>query len=358
MQGRGRDHGVDAAALGELHGFRTAVDVLGIGARQAGDDGVLGAAGDFAHRLEVAFRGDGKAGLDDVDAHVVEHLGDHDLFLEGHGRAGALLAVTQGGVEYDDAVLLGLVGGVHLCSSFWVVRRSEGAEGFSQLTRTPECPGANRPDGPQGPIRSRSPPRSRVGRDAAGIAGVAAKAAPPKIPEFSLRISIAKPLKPGNPRPKPLTVRCRRPRARPFLDEKCQSLQCQKMVSRGDVFGEGPGGLTPQRCRPPRKRGTRYAAAYRFNHRGLWNTGSPGQAGRRQLCVGEHAFSFSRHDFRPSYSNSLSLCEQRAQGKPGADCARSTACKKTNTHTDWTGTAETSRLSPRNGFTAYTCSPR
>src|SRR5712691_13468452 len=27
-------------------------------------------------------------------------------------------------------------------------------------------------------------------------------------------------------------------------------------------------------------------------------------------------------------------------------------------HTDLTGTAETSRLSPRNGFTAYTCSPR
>ena len=55
----------------------------------------------------------GKAGLDDVDAHVVEHLGDLDLFLERHGGAGALLAVAQGGVEYDDAVLLGLVGGGH-----------------------------------------------------------------------------------------------------------------------------------------------------------------------------------------------------------------------------------------------------
>ena len=106
---------MDAAAPGEFHRLRTAVDVLGIGARQAGDDGVLGAAGDFAHRLEIAFRGDGKAGLDDVDAHVVEHLGDHELLLEGHGRAGALLAVAQRGVEYDDAVLVGLVDGVHLC---------------------------------------------------------------------------------------------------------------------------------------------------------------------------------------------------------------------------------------------------
>jgi len=38
--------------------------------------------------------------------------------------------------------------------------------------------------------------------------------------------------------------------------------------------------------------------------------------------------------FRPSYSISLSLSEERAQGKPGADCARSTACKKETTHTD------------------------
>ena len=29
------------------------------------------------------------------------------------------------------------------------------------------------------------------------------------------------------------------------------------------------------RCRPPRKRGTQYAAASRLNHYGLWNTGSP-----------------------------------------------------------------------------------
>ena len=64
----------------------------------------------------------GKAGLDDVDAHVVEHLGDLDLFLERHGGAGALLAVAQGGVEYDDAVLVGLVGGGHWKNSFGSVR--------------------------------------------------------------------------------------------------------------------------------------------------------------------------------------------------------------------------------------------
>src|SRR4030081_2955938 len=81
--------------------------------RRAGDHRVLGAPGDLADRLEVAFGGDREAGLDDVDAHVVEHFGDFELLLEAHGGAGALFAVAQGGVEYNDAVLVGLVDGGH-----------------------------------------------------------------------------------------------------------------------------------------------------------------------------------------------------------------------------------------------------
>ncbi len=104
---------MDAAAPGEFHGFGAAVDVLRIRARQAGDHGVLGAAGDFADRLEITFGRDREAGLDDIDAHVVEHLGDFELLLEGHGGAGALFAVAQGGVEYNDAVLVGLFDGGH-----------------------------------------------------------------------------------------------------------------------------------------------------------------------------------------------------------------------------------------------------
>ena len=82
------------------------------GAREPGDHRVLGALGDLVDGGKIAFRGDRKAGLDDVDAHRVEELGDLDLLLMGHGRAGALLAVAQGGVEDDDAVLLGLTVGV------------------------------------------------------------------------------------------------------------------------------------------------------------------------------------------------------------------------------------------------------
>ena len=78
------------------------------GARQAAHHGVFGALGDLVDGEEVAFRGDREAGLDDVDAHLVEELRDLELFLMGHGGAGRLFAVAQGGVEDDDAVLLGL----------------------------------------------------------------------------------------------------------------------------------------------------------------------------------------------------------------------------------------------------------
>src|SRR3981081_3974904 len=113
---------MDAATPAALHSFRAAVDVLRRRSRQAGDTRVLGAPGDLADRLEVAFGGDREAGFDDIDAHVVEHFGDFELFLETHGGAGALFAVAQGGVEYNDAVLLGLSDGGHFKNSSYLVR--------------------------------------------------------------------------------------------------------------------------------------------------------------------------------------------------------------------------------------------
>ena len=92
---------MDAPALGVAHGITGAVDVGVDGAREPGDGRVLDALGDGGHGLEIALGGDGKARLDDVDAHGIEAVGDLELLLEGHGRAGALLAVAQRGVEDD-----------------------------------------------------------------------------------------------------------------------------------------------------------------------------------------------------------------------------------------------------------------
>jgi hypothetical protein len=105
---RGGEEGVDARLPRRLDGFAGAVDVVEAGAREAADHGVFGALGDLVDGGEVAIGRDRKAGLDDVDAHLVEELGDLELLLMRHGRAGTLLAVAQGGVENDDAVLLGL----------------------------------------------------------------------------------------------------------------------------------------------------------------------------------------------------------------------------------------------------------
>ena len=71
-------------------------------AGEPADHRVLGPPRDLLDALEIALARDREACLDDVDAHLVEQLGDFELLLEGHGGAGALLAVAQGGVENDD----------------------------------------------------------------------------------------------------------------------------------------------------------------------------------------------------------------------------------------------------------------
>ena len=105
MERRGADEGVDAAALGGLDGLGAAVDVLAICARARPQITAFLARRAISCTLSKSpWLAIGKAGLDDVDAHLIEQLGDLELLLEGHGGAGALLAVAQGSVEDHDAV--------------------------------------------------------------------------------------------------------------------------------------------------------------------------------------------------------------------------------------------------------------
>ena len=101
--GRDAQARVDAGALGGLQGLGRAVDVLVHGASEAADGaGVAGQAADLLDGAEVARGGDGEAGLDDVDAHADELLGDDELLLSVHGGTGGLLSVAQGGVKDVD----------------------------------------------------------------------------------------------------------------------------------------------------------------------------------------------------------------------------------------------------------------
>src|SRR5262249_4094759 len=148
-------------------------DVRHAGACEPRHDGVLRALGDLLHGLEIALGGDRKAGLDDVDAHLVEEFGDFQLLLVGHGGAGRLFAVAPGGVEDDDAVLLGL-----RLSSHWnkillvdcAAPALAGSVSISPLSAQAKCPA-----GPQGLISRRSPSIERVHARATGPAVSAAR---------------------------------------------------------------------------------------------------------------------------------------------------------------------------------------
>ena len=102
VDGRGGAEGVDAGAVGVLHGFAGAVDVPRHAAGEAGDDGVRELFADGLDGLEVALGGDGEAGLDDVDAEGGELPGDLDLLPHVERGAGRLLAVAERGVEDAD----------------------------------------------------------------------------------------------------------------------------------------------------------------------------------------------------------------------------------------------------------------
>jgi len=101
----GGDKGVDAPGVGAGQRFGSAFDVGIDGARQAAHGAVLDVVGDQLHRGEIAGAGDGEARLDHVYLQPLQRPGDAQLFLTGHGRAGTLLAVAQGGVEDDDAIV-------------------------------------------------------------------------------------------------------------------------------------------------------------------------------------------------------------------------------------------------------------
>ena len=107
VQRTGGDEGVDAPARGGRDRFRHLLDVGANGARQAADGRGLDLLGDGVYGVEVAARGDREPGLDHVDAHLLEHLGDAELFLQVHRGARRLLAVAQSGIEDDDPVGIG-----------------------------------------------------------------------------------------------------------------------------------------------------------------------------------------------------------------------------------------------------------
>src|ERR1700726_2994919 len=77
------------------------------------------------------------------------------------------------------------------------------------------------------------------------------------------------------------------------------------------------------------------------------------------ICICSHSFAISPHVLREFIQNSSPSEGQRAQGMPGARCARSLACKsESSTHASHHGHTGITRHSPRNGLRLIPRSPR
>src|SRR2546426_6741088 len=127
------EHHVDLLALGILDRLPHGVDIGASRACQRGDHRSPDLASDTLHRVEIAGRREGEAGLDDVNAQAGELPGDRHLLIRCQRCAGGLLAVAQRRIEDKDAVARGLrYGGLHQLLAFLsafshglIARRSE-----------------------------------------------------------------------------------------------------------------------------------------------------------------------------------------------------------------------------------------
>ncbi len=94
-----REEDVNARAVGKLQRPSGHLDVFILGAGQRRDARLANGLRDGGDGGEVALRGHGKSGLDDVHAQVFKGVSHGELFLRGHAATGRLLAVAQSGVE-------------------------------------------------------------------------------------------------------------------------------------------------------------------------------------------------------------------------------------------------------------------
>ena len=99
MRGRRADECMDTRQIGVFHRLPGPLDIAGFGAGKPADHSALGAFGDLAHGCEISLGGDRKAGFDNIHPHIIQHFGNFELFIMGHGCARALLAIAQGGVK-------------------------------------------------------------------------------------------------------------------------------------------------------------------------------------------------------------------------------------------------------------------
>jgi hypothetical protein len=101
VDGRSGDERVNAPVFGRLDRLARSTHILFTGTRQRTHGRTLDHLGNAEDRVGIAGAGSSKARLDHIHAQLFQLARDAQLLFFGHGRAGALLAVAQGCVEYD-----------------------------------------------------------------------------------------------------------------------------------------------------------------------------------------------------------------------------------------------------------------
>jgi hypothetical protein len=101
---RGRDEDVEPGARRIPDRIACERDVLRMTTRERCQYRAPDFAGDLLHAAEVALRGGGEAGLDDIDPQSIELAGEAELLLGRHGIAWGLFPVPQGRVENENVL--------------------------------------------------------------------------------------------------------------------------------------------------------------------------------------------------------------------------------------------------------------
>jgi hypothetical protein len=185
------------------------------------------------------------------------------------------------------------------------------------------------------------PPRS--GGEGSRVGGGAANAA---VSEFTDRPPTPDPSERASLVSTPPRADARGGRGEESADSSLGDARWQHPLSSSSLRTQGP---TP---RPIVKRccWTTFA-----QHNVLW-LWVPACAG---TTMWRHMRSHSRDAIRPSFAKNFPPSLQRAQGMPGARCARRRVCELVvKKHTHQSGHTGITRHSPRNGLRLTSCSPR
>ena len=104
MQGRDADKWLNGGPGGNLHRVPGSLNIERIGTRNGANLGIVHLRGDQAHRFKLSRRGDGKAAVQRIEAHICQRLCNGQLLFWKVVDAWGLLTVAQGGfVKFDDA---------------------------------------------------------------------------------------------------------------------------------------------------------------------------------------------------------------------------------------------------------------